>query len=497
MSGAGRARAVPTSSDAGSDDAGSDDAGSGAATATRARAVAGPHRRLRLHPAARRAVHPGAWWLWAGGLAAAAMRTTNVVLLGLLLAVVAYVVAARRTSAPWSRSFASFLRLGVVIVVIRVVLTVLFGARLPGTVVVTLPAVELPSWLAGVQVGGPVTVPMLVQAFTAGFRLAVLLACFGAVNALCSPYRMLRALPAVLYEAGVAVTVALAFAPEAVAAVGRLREARRLRGRPSRGLGAWRGLAMPVLEGALDRSVALAASMDTRGYGRRGDAPATSRRLAVAATAAGMLAVAVGLYGLLDAGAPRSLGLPALGAGAALLAVSLFAGGRRTARTRYRPDPWGWPEWVIAASGAAAFVGSLVAGVVDPAALAPATTPLTWPALAWPAVAGTLAALAPAVVAPLPPLVAGDPAAAGDGPTASPAVARRAVGPVGPGGPRPRPRRPRREPRADGAAVVDPRRAGDRAAGRHGGGGLRPRHLHLPDRRRPLAGRGRPRRRGG
>jgi energy-coupling factor transport system permease protein len=354
-------------------------------------------------------VHPGAWWLWAGGLAAAAMRTTNPLLLGLILAVVAYVVAARRSSAPWSRSFSSFLKLGVMVVAVRMVLTVLFGARLPGTVVFTLPTVELPSWLAGVHLGGPVTVPMLVVAFTAGFRLAVLLACFGALNSLCSPYRLLRSLPAVLYEAGVAVTVALSFAPQAVVAVGRLREARRLRGRPTRGLASWRGLALPVLEGALDRSVALAASMDTRGYGRRGQAPASARRVSVAATVAGLLAVCVGVYGLLDVGAPRALGLPVLGIGSALLALSLFTGGRRADRTRYRPDPWAWPEWCIAGSGVVALAGSLVAGFADPAGLEWSTVPLAWPALPWAAVAGILAGLVPAVVAPLPPLVEASP----------------------------------------------------------------------------------------
>ena len=369
---------------------------------------AGNGSRLRLHPAARRPVHPGAWWLWAGGLAAVAMRTTNVVLLGLLLAVVAYVVAARRSSAPWSRSFSSFLKLGLVVVALRMLLTVLFGARLPGTVVFTIPTVELPSWMAGVHLGGEVTVPMLVQAFAAGFRLAVLLAVFGALNSLCSPYRMLRSLPAVLYEAGVAVTVALAFAPQAVTSLGRLRDARRLRGRPTRGLHAVRGLALPVLEGALDRSVSLAASMDARGYGRRGDASSRARAVAVGATVVGLLAVCVGLYAVLDAGAPRSLGLPVLGIGSALLAVALFAGGRRSARTRYRPDPWAWPEWAIAASGVVALAGSLVAGATDPASLQPALVPLTWPGLAWPAVLGILAGLVPAVVAPLPPLVGGE-----------------------------------------------------------------------------------------
>ena len=40
-----------------------------------------------------RPLHPGAWWLWALGLATAASRTTQPLLLGLVIAVTAYVVA--------------------------------------------------------------------------------------------------------------------------------------------------------------------------------------------------------------------------------------------------------------------------------------------------------------------------------------------------------------------------------------------------------------------
>ena len=44
-----------------------------------------------------RAVHPGAWWLWALGLAAAASRTSNPLLLVLVMCTAGYVVARRRT----------------------------------------------------------------------------------------------------------------------------------------------------------------------------------------------------------------------------------------------------------------------------------------------------------------------------------------------------------------------------------------------------------------
>jgi len=361
------------------------------------------------HPANRRLLHPGAWWLWAGGLAAAAMRTTNPFLLGMIIAVVAFVVAARRTSAPWARSFGSFVRLAVFVVGFRIVIQILFGTRLPGTELFALPSVALPSWMAGVTMGGPVTLESLVFAFNQGLRLATVLICFGAVNSLCSPYRMLRCLPASLYEAGVAVTVALSFAPQAVVQIGRLREARRLRGRPVQGVAALRGMALPVLEGGLDRSVALAASMDTRGYGRRADVAPGVRRLTSLATGLGLLAVAVGLYGVLDGAAPRALGLPLLGVGSVALAAGLFVGGRRAVRTRYRPDPWKLPEWVVGASGLAAVAGMVLAARLPggEGALDSFTVPLVWPTLPLAAVAGILAGLAPSVVAPRPPAFLG------------------------------------------------------------------------------------------
>lgn len=353
----------------------------------------------------RRGLHPLAWWTWAVAMCAAAIRTTNPFLLALILAVVTYVVAARRTNAPWARSFGMFFKLGLFVLGIRLVLEMLFGRRLPGTTIFEIPSLELPSWAAGVSIGGPVTVELLVGALTQGMRLAVLLAFFGAANSLASPSRLLRSLPAVLYEAGVVVTVALSFAPQLVISVRRTREARRLRGRSTRGVSAVRGVAVPVLEGALDRSISLAASMDARGYGRKADLAARTRRVATGATALGLLALCGGVYGLLDGGAPRGLGLPLMGVGALALSVGLVARGRRTPRTRYRPDPWGWQEWVVVASGLAATAGVMVTARLDPVALTQPLYPLAVPALPWPAIAGILTALLPAVVAPAPVLI--------------------------------------------------------------------------------------------
>ena len=45
---------------------------------------------------------------------------------------------------------------------IRVVLEILFGIRLPGHVLFTLPQVPLPLWAAGVSIGRPVTAEAVI-----------------------------------------------------------------------------------------------------------------------------------------------------------------------------------------------------------------------------------------------------------------------------------------------------------------------------------------------
>src|ERR1700722_20371992 len=354
-------------------------------------------------PPRRRSLHPVAWWLWAAGLAICAMRTNNPFLLALIGAVACVVVSLRRSSAPWSRSIAFFLRVGLLVIAIRILIEILFGQRgVPGHVLSPLPQVPLPSWAAAVSIGGPVTLESILNAFVLGLQIAVILLCFGAANSLASPYRLLRALPAVLYETGVAVTVALSFTPEFIQSIGIVRQARRQRGIPTRGLRGMRGVAVPVLESALDRSLQLATSMDARGYGRRIALGNTSRRLASGATAGGLLLVAVGLYGVIDSGSLFGLGLPVLAVAAVLCGVGLALGGRRSARSRYRPDPWRGPEWIVAGSGLVALGKLAVARALDVPGLTVSFSPLPLPPLPFPPVVGILLALVPPIAAPNP-----------------------------------------------------------------------------------------------
>lgn len=335
------------------------------AEASRSPRGAGTVRVARLS----RELHPLAWWAWAVGLGAAATTTANPLVHALLLAVVLVVVAARRSDHPWARVFRLYLVLGVVVVVVRVVFRLLVGGAYGSRVLLELPVVPLPEWVRGVQLLGPVTQEALLGGLYDGIRLATLLICVGAANALANPKRMLASLPPALYEVGTAVVVAITVMPQLAESVRRVRAAQRLRpapvGRGRRWTGVRRVL-VPVLEDALDRSLALAAGMDTRGYGRSGTSDRRQRTATGALLLVGLLGIAIGVYGVLDLTAPRWLALPMLAVGVAVALVGVALAGRRVTRTRYRPAPWRWPETVVAASGAAVLAGISWVGAEQP-----------------------------------------------------------------------------------------------------------------------------------
>jgi energy-coupling factor transport system permease protein len=152
-----------------------------------------------------------------------------------------------------------------------------------------------------------------------------------------------------------------------------------------------------VLDGGLERSIQLAAAMDSRGYGRSGQVSQRERRAQAVLVLAGFAGVLVGLYGLFDSAAPRLLGWPMLAGGVLTAILGLRAAGRRSPRTAYRPDPWRWPEWLTAASGGVVAVTFVV---WSPTALLLRTVPLTWPELVVVPTLTVLGAVGPAFWTP-------------------------------------------------------------------------------------------------
>lgn len=335
-------------------------------------------------------LHPLAWWCWAIALGLAVSGTTNPLLLALVATAVVAVVVLRRSGAPWARSVRAYLVLGAVVIGIRVVFQVLIGSSAGETVLFTLPEVPLPEWAAGIRLGGAVTAEAVAFAVYDALRLAVMLLCIGAANSLANPRQALRSVPAALYEASVAVVIALSVAPQLIESAQRVHRARRLRGDSAKGLRALGAVALPVLTDAIERSLALAAGMEARGFGRtRGLDTAGSLPLMLVAS----MAATLGAFLLLSTPwwAPATA---LLVGGIAGVGLGLRLAGRRLQVTHYRPHPWRARETAVAASGLLAAALVLGVGWLDPAALSdaalawlapaalfPTTNPLVWPDL--------------------------------------------------------------------------------------------------------------------
>jgi energy-coupling factor transport system permease protein len=348
-----------------------------------------------------RPAHPVAWWGWALLLATAAGRTANPWLLLLIVAVAGLVVTWCRGPEPWSDAYRVFLFIGLSAIVVRMAFYIVFGGSDGPTVLFSLPAVTLPGWAAGFRLGGDVTAEGALAAAYDGLRLATLLVCIGAANALASPRRLLRSVPAALYEVSVAVVVALSVAPQLVESVGRVRRARALRGNTSRSpANLMRTVVSPVLHDALDRSLALAAAMASRGYGRAAGIPVPARRATSASLLFGLLGLCAGAYALLGTATPAPLAWTVVACGAAVAVFGIAFASKRVPHTRYRPDRFGARDWAVVAAGAAAVAGTVLSGLLESAALWPATSPLSVPDLPFWAAAGVLLAAAPALLVP-------------------------------------------------------------------------------------------------
>lgn len=323
-----------------------------------------------------RDLHPGAWWIWALGLATAATLSLNPWVTGFVALAAIAMVRLRRGDAPWALSFRLYVYLALAVIVIRIVFRVLFANNFSSVVLINLPTIDLPEWAAGITLLGPVTSSAILAGLYDGMRLAAIILAFGAANSLANPKRLLKSLPPALYEVGTAIVVALTVFPQLGESLNRVRQAQHLRLDETRGLRRLRRIMVPVLEDALDRSLVLAAGMDVRGYGRSGGASPKHRAITGALLLTSIIAMGIGFYALLDQTTPVWLSWPFLLGSLVCALAGFIAAGRRVTRTRYRPDPWKWPESVVAASGIAVAVGVWFVYI-------PPVNFLEFPALTW------------------------------------------------------------------------------------------------------------------
>lgn len=285
-------------------------------------------------------MHTLTWLIWLICALVAASLAPNPLYLSLIFLAAAQVFLACRGDLPLARSFGLFVRAGTFVCagyVLFAVVTV--GGARGDTLLLDLPSLRLPAYLGGLVLGGPVTAEALAWGATRGMGIWALMVIFGAFNALVDHYRLLRMAPPSLYHAGLAITIAVAFVPGLLRAIGEVGQAQRARGHRFGGPRSWAALAAPLLAGSLEKSIQLAESLDSRGYGRAGPERSPARHQL--ALIAGALLLAGGAFLWLYYGA--ALAAPAItmaSAGGVCLGLAMRAIGRRVRRSSYRRDRW-------------------------------------------------------------------------------------------------------------------------------------------------------------
>ena len=195
------------------------------------------------------------------------MRLQNNWLTIAVIALTSLIVALFKSDGPWADSYKWALKLAALVIGIRVLIGVIIGVPVPGTVLFNLPLVPLPHWMAGITLGGAVTWERISSTVIESFGIASIIALFGAATALTNPRALLRTVPPMFYEVAMVLVIATTLTPQLVSNLKRIRVAQKLRGINTNHFLSWRQIAMPLLEDSLARALDLAAAMDSRGYG--------------------------------------------------------------------------------------------------------------------------------------------------------------------------------------------------------------------------------------
>jgi len=315
--------------------------------------------------------------------------------------VVLLVVKFRKSDAPWSRSIKGFVIAAVLVISIRMALVVITPDIFGDTLLFTLPEIDLPSVFAGVKLGGEIKANTVYFAFQEGLRLATILICIGGAQSLASPTRLLKSIPAALYEVGLSIVVALTFAPQLAFDAKRVREAQFLRGRKTKGIKALAKSFVPVLEGAMERALMLASAMDSRGYGRRIHQTQATKRITNLLMLGGLLGIFFGLAGLLGVFSQSNIGTLTMLIGISLSFFALWFAGKNASRTNYRPDKWHIPEVLVITS---AFFGLVAMRFTESIVLNPVTSPLAFPQINFITLFSIWVAILAIPLSPKPPL---------------------------------------------------------------------------------------------
>ena len=334
-------------------------------------------------------LHALTWTVWMVAAAVSVQIATSPLYVTIVLLVSVLVVEVHGRDGALARAFPVMVGLAAVFGLVRVAITAL-TTHSGIDVLCTLPHLTVPDWLGGFTVGGTIERGAVLQSLAEAYAVVGFVAVFAAWNSVVSHHEVLRAVPRAFHEPALVVTIAIAFVPSTIAALRAVQLGDRARcgGTPAR-RGRLRRLIVPVFEGGLERAIALAESMDSRGLGHQ--QATTAERRTGWCTLGALLAMAAALVAMISQARTAAAVLGSIGFvsfGAAVVLAS-----RAEQRTRYRPRPVTRLDVVMIASCVVAVVGVAMASLRNDTTLHWAVSPLHVPG-ASPLVVIALAVLA-------------------------------------------------------------------------------------------------------
>lgn len=332
-----------------------------------------------------------AWLAWGAAAMTPLLVSRNPWILAQVLVIVSIV---RVTWGPamyhqglgwFVRIAASFVLVGVAFNVVTVHAGNLVLARLPET------------WPV---IGGALTWNALAYGVLGGLALFGLVLTGVTISALISWTDLFHVMPARLAPIAVTGSVAWAFLPQTAIAWRNIREAQVMRGHRFRAARDFIPIVVPLLAGGLDRSLAVAEALESRGFGASTDAGTTrrSRREDLAfgtGVVTGLGGLAVAVY-CLAVGRAGWAAVAAILGGLSLAALLRLSPAPANKRTRYRSPTWTGADTLVTAVSLATLIAVLVWNGARPGSLA--YTP--YPALSSPAVDAPLLAVLGLLLAP-------------------------------------------------------------------------------------------------
>ncbi len=308
-------------------------------------------------------MHPGAWIAWVLLVMVVALATTNPLYLAILLLCVLLVATFAPRTGTGAASFRTLLVFGMVMLAISVTVATVNGSY-GDHILFTTPGPEIPDWLGGLRLGGPVSAEGLVAASVRGLAIMCVFLAFGVFNGAVSPHRILRTTPGALFHASLVLTVGLTLLPLTIEDFRRIREMRALRGAPG-GARDLPALVVPAVINGLERAMQLAEAMEARGYAASSAPPRYARLLAAAS--APLFVAAAWLWFYTDRG--QWLGAALALAGTGCLAAWFRAASHAHATTSFEDDPMSALERAGAVLSAGALAALLTLRALDIASL--------------------------------------------------------------------------------------------------------------------------------